>query len=896
MANLMKPLVLLASISSGLLLAATAASGALVNVALDAPAFVNGPIYENRLPALLVDGDRAAAGTRLIHGGTGLPTGYAYWFNLGATYNISEIRIYPRQDGCCPERLANFRVSVHENSFDNTIDFEVWIADLFTDGSNAGSTPGSVVTVNAGMGSGTFAGQWVKITSLANPVPDYALQIGEIEVIAEGPELRNYARDAAASSDRPLWAGIPIAMLTDGNRQASFHGDTDPAAGFQYQVDMGIPVQIDHINLWARQDGCCPERLSNYRVTVHSEGLGGAVGEEVWGATLHSDNSNAGSAPGAKDTLRADLDLGGVFTGRFVRITSLDNPVPSYALQMTELEVWGTAGPEVVLSITRQPQDAVSVPPRQTAFEVGVNIINGDPALVRYQWQKDGINIPGATNAIYITPPVSYAESPSTRYRAVVSYPGETDVVSGEAAILINHALGSIPYSNRPLYNPAGWSILQLVDGDRLAAIHGDVNIDPGFAYDIDLGGTINFSNLVIYPRQDGCCPERLTNFKVSLHRDDNGAVGEEVWTANFYTDGSNAGSAPAGKVVITGDADPFGTFAGQWIRITSLENPVQNYALQMTEVEVYGTLSPGRVLLITGQPRSVRTAPFRTGTFTVAPRLLNGDYGLLQYQWQRNGVDIPGANAATYTPPSFRSGDEGAIYKVIVRYPGGPEVTSAEAVVTFDYNYARGAIATANQSLWAPGGWNIGMLVDGNLAGVFHGQEVLTPGFAYEVDLRLNVALSNIVLYPRQDTCCPERLANFRLSVHEDNNGAPGAARWSTDMFTDGSNAGAGPGVTVNVGPELDPGGTFIGRWVRIEVLTVPVPPYSLQMTEMEIFGRAYAIDAIVNAGQLEVTWPSGVLESAPTLDGPWTEVTGATSPATFPTGPGQRYFRLKQ
>jgi hypothetical protein len=140
----MKHLVL-ASITSALL-GLTVASGAVVNVALDAPVFVNGPLYVNRFPALLVDGDRSGIGNLLIHGATGLPAGYAYWLNLGADYAISEIKIYPRQDGCCPERLSNFRVSVHENSFDDTIDFEVWGADLFTDGTNPGSTAGSVLS------------------------------------------------------------------------------------------------------------------------------------------------------------------------------------------------------------------------------------------------------------------------------------------------------------------------------------------------------------------------------------------------------------------------------------------------------------------------------------------------------------------------------------------------------------------------------------------------------------------------------------------------------------------------------------------------------------------------------------------------------------------------------
>src|SRR5262245_6605873 len=104
-------------------------------------------------------------------------------------------------------------------------------------------------------------------------------------------------------------------MLTDGDRHATFHGKTDPAHGFYYQIDMGIDVQIDNINLWSRQDGCCPQRLSNYRVSVYAQGPAG-VGAEVWGADIHSDGSNPGSGSGAKDTLRAALHPAGTFAGR----------------------------------------------------------------------------------------------------------------------------------------------------------------------------------------------------------------------------------------------------------------------------------------------------------------------------------------------------------------------------------------------------------------------------------------------------------------------------------------------------------------------------------------------------------------------------------------------------
>src|SRR5262245_13102893 len=93
----------------------SAASPPLANIALDAPAYANAPLYNNVFPALMVNGDKSAAGNQVFHGLASIAPGYAYWIDLGAQHAISEIKIYPRQDGCCPERLSNFHVALYEN-------------------------------------------------------------------------------------------------------------------------------------------------------------------------------------------------------------------------------------------------------------------------------------------------------------------------------------------------------------------------------------------------------------------------------------------------------------------------------------------------------------------------------------------------------------------------------------------------------------------------------------------------------------------------------------------------------------------------------------------------------------------------------------------------------------
>jgi hypothetical protein len=553
------------------------------------------------------------------------------------------------------------------------------------------------------------------------------LLAGPLFLAAQPTDPTNQTPGSTATSNRPLYSGWNPAWLVDGNRQTFVHGDVDIETGFAYEINLGIPVVISHIDIFARQDGCCPERLTNYRVSVHRDN-NGAIGEQVWSADLHGDGTNPGSEAGAMDHLTKELDPDGVFEGQWIRVESLEDPIQNYALQIAEVEVVGT-GP-LLVAFTQQPADVTSSPGRTATLQSAAIAKNGDEANLRYQWQRNGTNIAGATQPAYTTPPLA-ASDEGARFRVVVSYPGVPDVTSREAVIgKFNYALGAPSFSNRPLWQPGGWNISMLTDGNRQAVFHGDVDIEAGFAYEVNLGTTVRMDSIDIIPRQDGCCPERLTNYRVSVHRDNNGAIGEEVWSADRFTDGTNPGATAGSRDVLTNALDPEGVFEGQWIRILSLEDPVQNYALQMNELEVYGTLTGELRGLITQQPQDIVTAPGKSGVLTVGVNVFSGDLSLLTYQWQRNGTNIPGATQATYTTPPLTIADEGAKYKVVVSYPGLPDLVSEEVTVQ-KLNWANGARAFTNRPLWIPGNWDISMLVDGNRAGVFHGDTDIETGFA---------------------------------------------------------------------------------------------------------------------------------------------------------------------
>src|SRR6185503_6862227 len=244
---------------------------------------------------------------------------------------------------------------------------------------------------------------------------------------------------------------------------------------------------------------------------------------------------------------------------------------------MTELEAFGTVlENQPKLTITSFPDTMLGVPGRTGTVAVAANIFNGDPTKLTYTWKKNGTVVATGTNSSYST--LLQDADLGAKFKVAISYPGLADVESSEATVVFdyNYARGAAAFSNQPLWIPGNWTIARLVDGDTRGIFHGDVGIQPGFAYTVNLGDVINLEKINIYPRQDTCCPERLTNFRVSVHQDDNGQIGPQVWSADLFTDGTNPESGLGSILTITNEMGT-GTFKGQWIKITSLEDPVQN-------------------------------------------------------------------------------------------------------------------------------------------------------------------------------------------------------------------------------------------------------------------------------------------------------------------------------
>ena len=96
------------------------------------------------------------------------------------------------------------------------------------------------------------------------------------------------------------------------------------------------------------------------------------------------------------------------------------------------------------------------------------------------------------------------------------------------------------------------------------------------------------------------------------------------------------------------------------------------------TGAYVYQAVASDQAPLITQEPASRIVPAGQTATFSV---VATGS-ATLTYQWRKNGVDIPGANSASYTTPAASTLDGGAEFVVVVSNGVG-SVASGVALLT---------------------------------------------------------------------------------------------------------------------------------------------------------------------------------------------------------------------
>ena len=358
------------------------------------------------------------------------------------------------------------------------------------------------------------------------------------------------------------------------------------------------------------------------------------------------------------------------------------NPVTSVTSNAATLTV--NTGP----SITTQPASQTVNVGQTATFTV---MATGAPPL-SYQWQKNQVNIAGATSASYTTPATTSADS-GTSFRVIVTNP-VTSVTSNAATLTVN-AGPSITTQ------PAS----QTVNVGQMATFTVVATGAPPLSYQwqknqVNIAGATSAS----YTTPATTSADNGTSFRVIVTNPVT-SVTSNAATLTVNT-GPSITTQPASQTVNVGQTATF--------TVVATGAPPLSYQWQKNQVNIAGATSASyttpattsadngtsfRVIVtnpvtsvtsnaatltvntgpsITTQPASQTVNVGQTATFTVmatgAPPL--------SYQWQKNQVNIAGATSASYTTPATTSADSGTSFRVIVTNPV-TSVTSNAATLT---------------------------------------------------------------------------------------------------------------------------------------------------------------------------------------------------------------------
>ncbi|ASJ73793.1 DUF4347 domain-containing protein [Granulosicoccus antarcticus] len=338
---------------------------------------------------------------------------------------------------------------------------------------------------------------------------------------------------------------------------------------------------------------------------------------------------------------------------------------------------------------------------------------------ITYQWQRDGVNISGATNTTYTT----IQADVGTAIQVVASYT-DAQGTSESVASTATAAVGNVNDS------PTG-----TVTIDNTTPDDGDVLTASNTLADEDGLGAITYQW-----QRDGVNISGATNTTYTTIQTD---VGSTVQVVASYTDGQgtsesvtstataavgNVNDAPTGTVTIDNtapdegevltasntlaDEDGLGTITYQWQRdgvnisgatnttyttiqadVGTVIQAVASYTDSQGTPESVTSTATAAVGNVNDSPTGTvtidNTMPDQGDVLTASNTLADEDgLGTISYQWQRDGVDISGATNTTYTTIQT---DVGSTVQVVASYTDGQgtseSVTSTATVAVGNVN-----------------------------------------------------------------------------------------------------------------------------------------------------------------------------------------------------------------
>jgi len=344
-------------------------------------------------------------------------------------------------------------------------------------------------------------------------------------------------------------------------------------------------------------------------------------------------------------------------------------------------------------TITTQP-GSQTVTAGQTAT---FSVVASGTAPLSYQWRKNGAAISGATSSNYTTPATTTSDSGST-FSVVVTNTAGT-VTSATATLTVNPA----PVSPTITTQPASQTVTAGQTATFTVVAAGTAPLNYQWKKN---GVSIAGATAASYTTPATTSSDSGSTFAVVV-TNTAGTVASAVatLTVNPAPVAPTITTQPGSQTVTAGQTATFSVVASgtaplsyQWRKngvsiagataasytapaTTTSDNGstfavvVTNTAGTVASAAATLTVNPAPVApTITTQPGSQTVTAGQTATFAVAA----SGTAPLSYQWRKNGVNIAGATAASYTTPTTATSDSGSTFSVVVTNTAGTVTSSA--------------------------------------------------------------------------------------------------------------------------------------------------------------------------------------------------------------------------
>ena len=336
--------------------------------------------------------------------------------------------------------------------------------------------------------------------------------------------------------------------------------------------------------------------------------------------------------------------------------------------------------------ITAQPSDQAVGEGQDATFTV-----TAAGSQLSYQWQRDGVDIAGATSASYTLSAVVLGDSGST-FRVIVTN-AAGDATSQNATLTVTLVPPVIAVQPAPQTVTEGQSATfsVLANGSQLTYQwrRGEQPIAGA--------NLASFTLDAVTLSDSGAVFDVVVTNAAGDATSDPAALTVELAPPQITLHPLNQ-SAPVGGSVTFSVSATGSQLSYQWRRDTADLPGETNPVLSLTGLTLAdhgavfsvlvgngaGSISSLTATLsvvenapaIDNQPQAISVFEGEQAVFTVVASGSN-----LSYQWQRGGVDIPGATAASYVIPSVSLADDGVLFRVVVGNSAGSVGSDAVAL-----------------------------------------------------------------------------------------------------------------------------------------------------------------------------------------------------------------------